>query len=235
MLVETERSGAWCRWRRREGGADLGRPNQARTDSLGPVSPRPTDPFFRARLSPEAMAEGPTRVGLIVGRFQPLHWGHVRLIEWIRADGARPLVGLGSSQFSHTRENPFTADERRRMIQAADQALGLKVGAVEEVPDIFDDTRWVQHVEGCVGHFDVVYSNNEWTSGLFTAAGYEVRPAPLFERERLEGAKIRLLIKERGLEAVAELIPEPVMAVLKELEAEKRVRGCWATETPAAR
>jgi nicotinamide-nucleotide adenylyltransferase len=181
------------------------------------------------------MVEGSPRVGLIVGRFQPVHWGHVRLIEWIRADGAVPLVGLGSSQFSHTRENPFTASERRRMIQAADQALGLKVGSVEEVPDIFDDTRWVQHVEGCVGHFDVVYSNNEWTSGLFTAAGYEVRPAPLFERDRLEGAKIRLLIKDRGLDAVSEAIPEVVMAILRELDAEKRIRGSWSKETPPAR
>jgi nicotinamide-nucleotide adenylyltransferase len=121
------------------------------------------------------------------------------------------------------------------MIQAADQALGLKVGSVEEVPDIFDDTRWVQHVEGCVGHFDVVYSNNEWTSGLFTAAGYEVRPAPLFERDRLEGAKIRLLIKDRGLDAVSEAIPEVVMAILRELDAEKRIRGSWSKETPPAR
>jgi len=181
------------------------------------------------------MAEGPPRIGLIVGRFQPVHWGHVRLIEWIRADGAVPHVGIGSSQFSHTRENPFTAPERRRMIEAADRALGLKVGAVSEVPDIFDDTRWVEHVEGCVGAFDVVYSNNEWTAGLFTAAGYEVRPAPLFERERLEGAKIRLLIKERGLDAVRETIPEVVMAILKELDAQNRIRGSWSKETPSAR
>jgi nicotinamide-nucleotide adenylyltransferase len=181
------------------------------------------------------MAEGPVRIGLIIGRFQPLHWGHVRLIEWVKADGAVPHIGIGSSQFAHTRDNPFTAQERRRMIEAADKALGLKVGPIFEVPDIFDDTRWVEHVEQCVGKFDVVYSNNEWTSGLFTAAGYEVRPAPLFERERLEGAKIRQLIKERGLEAVAELIPEPVMAILRDLDAEKRIRGCWSKETPSAR
>jgi nicotinamide-nucleotide adenylyltransferase len=181
------------------------------------------------------MDDAPARVGLIIGRFQPLHWGHVRLIEWIRGDGALPHIGIGSSQFAHTRENPFTAAERRRMVEAADKALGLHIAAICEVPDIFDDAKWVSHVEACCGKFDMVYSNNEWTSGLFAEAGYEVRPAPLFERERLEGSKIRLLIKERGLDAVREAVPEPVMAILKELDAEKRIRGSWSKETPARR
>jgi nicotinamide-nucleotide adenylyltransferase len=181
------------------------------------------------------VAEPGARVGLIIGRFQPLHWGHVRLIEWVRADGAVPHLGIGSSQFADTRENPFCAQERRRMIEAADQGLGLKVGRIDEVPDIFDDDRWVAHVKECCGHFDVVYSNNEWTAGLFTKGGYEVRPAPLFERERYEGAKIRAAIKDKGLDAVADLVPAPVMTLLRELGGERRVRAAWDRPTPARR
>lgn len=181
------------------------------------------------------MAEPPARSGLVIGRFQPLHWGHVRLLEWVRKDGAVPHIGIGSSQFAGTRENPFTPAERRKMIEAADVGLGLKVGRVDEVPDIFDDDRWVAHVEACCGKFDLVYSNNEWTAGLFAKAGYEVRPAPLIERERYEGARIRLAIREKGLDAVADLIPGPVLAVMKEMGAERRVRASWDTPTPARR
>jgi nicotinamide-nucleotide adenylyltransferase len=182
------------------------------------------------------MAEGPPpRAGLIVGRFQPLHWGHVRLVEWVRGDGAVVHLGIGSSQFGNTRENPFTASERRRIIGAANSALGLRVERIDEVPDIFDDEKWVEHVVACCGRFDTVYSNNEWTAGLFTEAGYEVRATPMFDRERYEGSKLREAIKERGLDSVADLIPSPVMAVLKEIDAEKRIRTCWKTPTPARR
>jgi nicotinamide-nucleotide adenylyltransferase len=175
------------------------------------------------------------RAGLIIGRFQPLHWGHVRVVEWVRTDGAEVHIAIGSSQFEHTRENPFTAAERRRMIEAADRALGLKVARVDEVPDIFDDERWVAHVEACCGKFDVVYSNNEWTAGLFTKAGYEVRPTPMFDREHYEGAKLRESVRAHGLPSIADFVPEPVMAVLRELDAEKRVRNAWNTPTPARR
>ena len=174
-------------------------------------------------------------VGLIIGRFQPFHWGHVRLIEWVRGDGSEVHVGIGSSQFANTRENPFTAEERRRMLDAANAALGLKVTRIDDVPDLFDDDKWVAHVESCCGQFDVVYSNNEWTAGLFAKAGYEVRPTPMFERERHEGAKLRELVRTNGLPAVADLIPAPVMAVLKELDAERRVRTAWNTPTPERR
>lgn len=188
------------------------------------------------------MAFGPKRgafqvakVGLIIGRFQPVHWGHVRAFEWVRGEGLEVHVGIGSSQFSATRENPFTAAERRRMLEAADRVLGLKVGRVDEVPDIFDDERWVGHVQACCGPFDVVFTNNEWTAELFAKAGLEVRATPMFDRERFVGAKIRESVKERGLAAVEDLVPPPVMALLKEFEAEKRIRASWPKPTPARR
>ena len=174
-------------------------------------------------------------MGLIIGRFQPVHWGHVRAVEWARAEGLEVHLGIGSSQFSHTRENPFTAAERRALIEAADKALGLKVGRVDEVPDIFDDERWVSHVQSCCGVFDVVFTNNEWTAGLFARAGVEVRGTPMFERERFEGTKIREAVKERGLAGVADLVPPPVMEALKGLDAEKRIRESWGKPTPARR
>jgi nicotinamide-nucleotide adenylyltransferase len=174
-------------------------------------------------------------VGLMIGRFQPVHWGHVRLFEWARSDGSEIHVGIGSAQFGSTRENPFSAPERRRMLEAADAALGLKLAKIDEVPDIFDDEKWAAHVEQCCGKFDVVYSNNEWTCGLFSKAGYEVRATPLFDRDREEGAKLREMIRTSGLASVSDLIPAPVMAVLKEIDAEKRIRMAWNTPTPARR
>ncbi len=191
--------------------------------------------FSTPRDAPRATGETHTAIALLIGRFQPLHWGHVRLIEWVRGEGDEPHLGIGSSQFANTRENPFTAKERRAMIEAANRALGLRVARVCDVPDIFDDVRWVSHVEACCGPFEHIYSHNEWTAGLFAEAGYEVRPAPMFEREHLEGSKIRLAVKERGLEAVVDAVPPPVVAMLRELDAERRIRKAWSAHTPARR
>jgi nicotinamide-nucleotide adenylyltransferase len=171
----------------------------------------------------------------VIGRFQPVHWGHVRVIEWVRGETAEVHVGIGSSQFEGTRENPFSAGERRRMLDAANAQLGLKIARIDEVPDIFDDDKWAAHVEACCGKFDVVFTNNEWTAGLLTKAGYEVRASPMFEREHAQGAKLRESVKTQGLASITDFVPAPVMAVLKELDAEKRIRTAWNTPTPARR
>ena len=55
--------------------------------------------------------------GLVLGRFQPFHFGHLELIKDIIKDEIEPLICIGSAQHSHTDENPFTAEERKEMIE----------------------------------------------------------------------------------------------------------------------
>jgi hypothetical protein len=57
----------------------------------------------------------------------------------------------------------------------------------------------------------------------------------MFDREHYEGAKLRESVRAHGLPSIADFVPEPVMAVLRELDAEKRVRNAWNTPTPARR
>ena len=54
--------------------------------------------------------------GLILGRFQPFHFGHLELIKSIINEGIETIICIGSAQYSHTRENPFTVEERRKML-----------------------------------------------------------------------------------------------------------------------
>ena len=50
--------------------------------------------------------------GLILGRFQPFHYGHLNLIKKIVEMSIKPLICVGSAQYSHTPKNPFSIDER---------------------------------------------------------------------------------------------------------------------------
>ena len=53
---------------------------------------------------------------LIIGRFQPLHNGHLEVIRKVSAECDHVIIGIGSAQSSHTSENPFTAGERYLMM-----------------------------------------------------------------------------------------------------------------------
>ncbi|MEM3079801.1 MAG: adenylyltransferase/cytidyltransferase family protein, partial [Thermoproteota archaeon] len=50
--------------------------------------------------------------GLFIGRFQPFHLGHLKAVEYIINRVDEVIIGIGSAQYSHTLENPFTAGER---------------------------------------------------------------------------------------------------------------------------
>jgi cytidyltransferase-like protein len=57
------------------------------------------------------------RVGLIVGRFQPLHKGHTRIINHMIEDCSTVIVGLGSVQKSREKHDPWNVEERKQMLR----------------------------------------------------------------------------------------------------------------------
>ena len=59
------------------------------------------------------------RRGLFVGRFQPPHKGHLKAMKDILEEVDELIIVVGSSQYSHTKENPFTTGERVAMIRQA--------------------------------------------------------------------------------------------------------------------
>ena len=73
--------------------------------------------------------------GLVLGRFQPFHFGHLELIKDIIEDGIEPLICIGSAQYSHTDENPFTVKERKKMIDTIMKSMNCKYN-IFEIPDI---------------------------------------------------------------------------------------------------
>lgn len=67
---------------------------------------------------------------LFIGRYQPLHDGHVKLFEKVLAEGRDVVVALRDTQIGPN--NPYTVAERRAMFE---KALGNRVQVIV-IPDI---------------------------------------------------------------------------------------------------
>ncbi|KAA0005467.1 MAG: nicotinamide-nucleotide adenylyltransferase [Thermoplasmata archaeon] len=160
---------------------------------------------------------------LFVGRFQPFHNGHLRVLKTVYKDFDEIIIGIGSSQYSNTLENPFTAEERKEMIEKTLDREGIKNYKIYFIPDIHNYPKWVSHVESIVPKFDVVISNNLLTSKLFSEKGYIVRNTPLFEREKYSGKEIRRRMLE-GREW-KNLVPKQVVDIIEKIKGVERIKN----------
>lgn len=106
---------------------------------------------------------------LFIGRFQPFHLGHLSVVQQALKENDFLIIGIGSSQYSHARDNPFTFEERKTMITAAlDEAkISRARYTLLALPDIHDDAQWVDHVISLVPQFDRVYTGSPIVKKLF--------------------------------------------------------------------
>ena len=158
--------------------------------------------------------------GLILGRFQPFHLGHLKLIKSIVNEQIEPIICIGSAQHSYTAENPFTVEERKKMIEEVMKDLDCKYN-IFGIPDINNYDLYVSHLETFVPNFDIVYSGNPIVQRLFSEAGYTVIKVNLFNREVWEGSSIRLAMKEGG-DWESE-IPNQVVSIIHDINGTDRL------------
>ena len=168
--------------------------------------------------------------GLYVGRFQPFHIGHVDAIKDVLKEVDELVIVIGSAQYSHNSNNPFTAGERLVMIRRA--LLEAKVDYsklwIVPVPDVHLHMLWVSAVEGYTPKFNVLYSNEPLTRRLFMEAGYQVKSIPLFERKLY----MSTIVREKMVkgDSWTELVPKSVADFIKEIDGVNRLRDLVRTD-----
>jgi nicotinamide-nucleotide adenylyltransferase len=134
------------------------------------------------------------------------------------------IVAIGSAQYSHNVNNPFTAGERLVMIRETlrDEKMDLSRVWLVPVPDVHLHMMWVSALEGYTPRFTVVYSNEPLTRRLFVEAGYEVKDIPLYDRKVYSSTEIRKrMVKGEDWE---EYVPRKVSAFIKEIDGVNRLR-----------
>lgn len=116
----------------------------------------PTDPFIlqglknlkRAAKENRRALFSPYKYDLLVfiGRFQPMHKGHEKVINKALSLAKEVLLIVGSAGKSRSIRNPFTFDERKEMINSVYPTV-----AVEAISDAtYNDNQWTLDVQRIV-------------------------------------------------------------------------------------
>src|SRR3954463_12223674 len=109
-----------------------------------------------------------TSRGLMTGRFQPFHNGHLALAKQILGECDELVIIIGSAQFNFIEKDPYTAGERALMIHEAlkEAEIGLSKCYIIPVANDENNARWIAHLESMVPPFDLLYSGNEFVRHL---------------------------------------------------------------------
>ncbi len=162
---------------------------------------------------------------LFIGRFQPFHKGHLKVVQSILSDFDEVIIGIGSSQYSNTYDNPFSGEEREKMIDSALFEAGIKSYKIFMIPDIHNPPKWVDHVVSIVSDFDVVVTNNDFTQELFREKGFKTINTTLFDKAVYSGKKIRRLIADD--KRWDEFVPKSVSSIINEINGIKRIKDLF--------
>lgn len=88
-------------------------------------------------------------VAVVIGRFQPVHFGHIKLFQEAMKVANRVVILVGSANKSQTIKNPWSFKERKEMIQSAlnDYAVESNI-TIKPLNDYsYNDEKWVTEVQ----------------------------------------------------------------------------------------
>lgn len=82
---------------------------------------------------------------VFIGRFQPLHLGHCRVIDHALSLAETVLVFVGSTNSVRSFRNPFTFEERKEMIENHYKSSNVKVLPLDDFT--YNDEGWITQVQ----------------------------------------------------------------------------------------
>lgn len=158
--------------------------------------------------------------GLFIGRFQPFHNAHLIDIKNALKEVDKLLILIGSAQYSHTKDNPFSVNERKTMIKAVLKASDTKNCKIFTLADINDDSKWVDYVKMNLPKFDVVFSGNLRVIRLFKEKNFPIKKIKLIKN--INGTKIReKILKDKNWQ---DDVPKVIVRFIEGVDGVKRIR-----------
>ncbi|HVX02927.1 MAG TPA: nicotinamide-nucleotide adenylyltransferase [Nitrososphaera sp.] len=176
--------------------------------------------------------------GLMTGRFQPFHNGHLALAEQALSECDELVIVIGSAQFSFIEKDPFTAGERVLMIRSALAEAGIDLARCYIIPVANDENnaRWLAHLRSQVPPFDVLYSGNNFVEHLARSQDptLAVRKPKFAKKMEYNGTNIRLLAMT-GKKKWEHLVPPAVARAIKSAGGVERMRMLARSDSDPAR
>lgn len=166
--------------------------------------------------------------GLLVGRYQPFHKGHLEVLNDALRKCDELIIGIGSAQESHTLENPFTSGERIEMIRLCLSKEKRAKTIMIPIPDVNRFAIWVSHIESMVPPFSAVFTNNPLTRSLFEEKRYKVHPMKVYDRSVFSGTVIRGRMLNGG--DWDDLVPSQILGFLRKLDGAARIKAATSKD-----
>lgn len=168
----------------------------------------------------------PVPLGMVHGRFQPFHVGHLDYLTKAATRCGTLVVGITNPDPTHVRAeeanparsrdsaNPFPYHLRYRMVRGAAVEAGVDPGRLVVVPfPIHEPTLWEHYVPRGAVHFIRVFSDWERQKGeRLERAGYRVVVLDAGAAKSVSGTEVRSLLERGG--PWRELVPPAVAALL---------------------
>ena len=160
--------------------------------------------------------------GLLIGRFQPFHLGHLEAVNFALNKVENLWIGIGSSNKYNEKKNPFSADERRKMITlSVDDSIITRI-KIFDIPDVGDHEKWTYSIDSIVPEYNLVFSNDKFTEDLYKRRNIDVVKVPLKDRQKFSGTNIRQLISDG--KKWQDLVPEGTSKILNGINVHERLK-----------
>lgn len=163
-----------------------------------------------------------TRKGLIIGRFQPLHKGHLQIFKEIEEDCDAIIIGVGSAQIEREMKNPLSGGERIKMIKKTLDNRNIGPYEIYPIPDIDCYPAWPYYVKSILPHFDCLYAYSNETLRLFEDTRTKIKRVEEYNKEKWSSTEVRRRIREG--EKWKQLVPKEVSEFLEEINIKERLK-----------
>jgi nicotinamide-nucleotide adenylyltransferase len=161
--------------------------------------------------------------GLMMGRFQPFHLGHLDLTKQILKECDEIIIAITSSQFNYLEKDPFTAGERIEMIHNSlkESDVDLSRCFIVAIENQFNIATWASYLKTTLPHFDKVYSGNDYVKMLLADSAIDVVSPKFLDRKQYNATRIRLMMLSG--DNWQSLVPISVVKFLDKINAKKRL------------
>lgn len=170
--------------------------------------------------------------GLMIGRFQPFHNGHLKLAHQILNECEELIIAVGSSQFNFTFSNPFTAGERIYFIHESLIESKVDFSRVYVLPilNLENNAIWIQHLKSMLPKFDSIYSGNKFVKELLShgSDGLGMQTPKFHNQNKCNGTNIRMNIVLN--KEWRDLVPKAVYEIILGLDGVHRIKVLFETQ-----
>jgi len=169
--------------------------------------------------------------GLMMGRFQPFHLGHLDLVKQILDECDEIIIAITSSQFNYLEKDPFTTGERMEMIHDSlkESSVDLTRCYIMSLENQFNIATWASYLKSALPHFDKVYSGNNYVSMLLSDSEIPVVAPKFFNRNQYNATNIRSMIISD--ENWKDSVPNAVYKLLTKINAKNRLEVISKSDT----